>query len=179
MRPAGYRTPVKTRILAGGIHSAKQQVVRIDRVGSSDVDPGLRAAIGPKALAALAACDAVLVSDYGSGLVTPDLVAKLRAHLRARARRREVPILVDSRYDLLRYRGLTACTPNESEVEQLLGVRINDTSRVLERAGRAMLQRTRMQRGARHARQPRHGAVRAGSGRPCTSRSSGPTRWPT
>ena len=28
---AGYRTPVKTRILAGGIHSAKQQVVRIDR----------------------------------------------------------------------------------------------------------------------------------------------------
>ena len=30
--PAGYRTPVKTRILAGGIHSAKQQVVRIDRV---------------------------------------------------------------------------------------------------------------------------------------------------
>ena len=31
VRPAGYRTPVKTRILAGGIHSAKQQVVRIDR----------------------------------------------------------------------------------------------------------------------------------------------------
>ena len=31
LRPGGYRTPVKTRILAGGIHSAKQQVVRIDR----------------------------------------------------------------------------------------------------------------------------------------------------
>src|SRR5687767_9891295 len=30
-RPGGYHTPVKTRILAGGIHSAKQQVVRIDR----------------------------------------------------------------------------------------------------------------------------------------------------
>ena len=29
--PRGYRTPVKTRILAGGVHSAKQQVVRIDR----------------------------------------------------------------------------------------------------------------------------------------------------
>ena len=29
--PSGYRTPVKTRILAGGVHSAKQQVVRIDR----------------------------------------------------------------------------------------------------------------------------------------------------
>ena len=31
---AGFRTPVKTRILAGGIHSAKQQVVRIDRLSS-------------------------------------------------------------------------------------------------------------------------------------------------
>src|SRR6188474_2607271 len=31
VRSAGYRTPVKTRILAGGVHSAKQQVVRIDR----------------------------------------------------------------------------------------------------------------------------------------------------
>src|SRR5436190_2304100 len=31
VRTKGYRTPVKTRILAGGIHSAKQQVVRIDR----------------------------------------------------------------------------------------------------------------------------------------------------
>jgi len=31
VRARDYRTPVKTRILAGGIHSAKQQVVRIDR----------------------------------------------------------------------------------------------------------------------------------------------------
>ena len=31
VRSRTYRTPVKTRILAGGIHSAKQQVVRIDR----------------------------------------------------------------------------------------------------------------------------------------------------
>jgi bifunctional ADP-heptose synthase (sugar kinase/adenylyltransferase) len=31
VRPRGFRTPTKTRILAGGIHSAKQQVVRIDR----------------------------------------------------------------------------------------------------------------------------------------------------
>src|SRR5437762_10379274 len=34
-RPGGYRTPTKTRILAGGIHSAKQQVVRIDRASSA------------------------------------------------------------------------------------------------------------------------------------------------
>jgi bifunctional ADP-heptose synthase (sugar kinase/adenylyltransferase) len=38
-------------------------------------------------------------------------------------------VLIDSRYRLLEYRGLTACTPNESEVEQALGVRINDNAR--------------------------------------------------
>ena len=55
-----------------------------------------------------------------------------------------MPILIDSRYALTRYRGLTACTPNESEVEQVLGVKIDDNKSVLERAGRALLKRTRM-----------------------------------
>ena len=32
LSPQGYCTPVKTRILAGGVHTAKQQIVRIDRV---------------------------------------------------------------------------------------------------------------------------------------------------
>ena len=76
--------------------------------------------------------------------MTPELAAALAKEVAARSRRRRVPILVDSRYDLLRYRGLTACTPNESEVEQMLGVRIGDNVRVLERAGRELLKRTRM-----------------------------------
>ena len=45
VRAAGYRTPVKTRILAGGIHSAKQQVVRIDRLGARTVGEAARAAV--------------------------------------------------------------------------------------------------------------------------------------
>ena len=52
-------------------------------------------------------------------------------------------MLVDSRYSLLRYRGMTTCTPNESEVEQLLDIRIGDNTRILERAGRELLRRTR------------------------------------
>ncbi len=39
--------------------------------------------------------------------------------------------------------GMTACTPNESEVEQLFGIRIGDNTRILERAGRNLLDRTR------------------------------------
>ncbi len=139
LRPAGYETPRKTRILAGGIHSAKQQVVRIDRIAGSVPDAKARAAFAAQAARAVAGCDAVLISDYGSGLATPGLARSLRARLGP-----DIPMLVDSRYELLKYRGLTACTPNEAEAEQALGVRINDNPRVLERAGRALLAQTRM-----------------------------------
>lgn len=144
VRPVGYGTPIKTRILAGGIHTAKQQVVRIDRLLMGNNTPRTRAEVARKAIKAADQCDAVLVSDYGSGLVTPDLVTALQSRVARRSRRRPVPVLVDSRYDLLRYKSLTACTPNEAEVEQMLGVRIDDQLDVLERAGRQILRRTQM-----------------------------------
>ena len=56
-----------------------------------------------------------------------------------------MPILIDSRYDLARYRGLTACTPNEAEVEAALGISIHDSTAVLERAGRELLEKTKNQ----------------------------------
>jgi rfaE bifunctional protein kinase chain/domain len=142
-RLRGRRTTVKTRILAGGVHSAKQQVVRIDRGVGQPVDARQREALERAALAAIVDADAVLVSDYGSGLVTPAFAAKLRATLKREGL--PIPVLIDTRYQLLEYRGLTACTPNESEVEQALGVRINDDPRVLERAGREVLAKTAMQ----------------------------------
>jgi D-glycero-beta-D-manno-heptose-7-phosphate kinase len=138
----GLRTPTKTRILAGGIHSAKQQVVRIDRAAGDGLRDTDRAAVAARLLKAAARCDALLVSDYGSGIVTPALVAQAQKSLRRR-RGQPPPVLVDSRYALLRFRGMTTCTPNESEVEQLFGVRIGESTRVLERAGRELLRRTR------------------------------------
>jgi rfaE bifunctional protein kinase chain/domain len=99
-RPGGFRTPVKTRILAGGIHSAKQQVVRIDRYTGEPISEAHRRVAERAAMRAIAKADAVLVSDYGSGLVQPKFVAALAARLRAR--RRPVPILIDSRYALTR-----------------------------------------------------------------------------
>lgn len=139
LRPGSYHTPVKTRILAGGIHSAKQQVVRIDRIRSVDITERVRLQFASAARRAVAAADAVIVSDYGSGLVTPALVRTLTQRAR-----RGVPFLLDSRHDTLSYRGLTACTPNESEVEQMLGLSIGDDPRRLEKAGRTLLKRTGM-----------------------------------
>jgi rfaE bifunctional protein kinase chain/domain len=137
VRPAGYATPVKTRILAGGIHSAKQQVVRIDRAGGT---PGPRVArqVQQALSRAVRSADVVVISDYGARLVTPDL---WRRALTAAKRRTAPMVLVDSRYGLESFTGLTACTPNEPEVEALIGARIGDDRQILERAGRTLLGR--------------------------------------
>jgi rfaE bifunctional protein kinase chain/domain len=143
VRGNGTPTQMKTRILAGGVHSAKQQVVRIDRAVPGASDRRTQEALERAALSALRRADALLISDYGSGVVTPALVRRISAELRRDGM--PIPVLVDSRYRLLNYAGLTMSTPNESEVEQALDIRIGDNLRALERAGREVLERTRMQ----------------------------------
>src|SRR5437763_827489 len=78
MRSARRRTTIKTRILAGGIHSAKQQAVRIDRLDGGSLDKTTRDAFFRSAVSAALRSDAVLVSDYGGGLVSPAIVSKIR-----------------------------------------------------------------------------------------------------
>jgi len=135
-----YVTPVKTRILGGGTHSTKQQMVRIDKrtrladasAARQTVLAAVRGYAGP--------LHGVLVSDYGFGLLTPGLVEAAIAL----ARRRRVPVTVDSRYALLSFRGMTAVTPNEPEVEAALGVTIGHDRRRLESAGRSLLRRLKV-----------------------------------
>jgi len=135
-----YVTPVKTRILGGGTHTTKQQMVRIDKrtrlqdgsAARREVLAAVRGYAGP--------LDGVLVSDYGFGLLTPALVEAAIAL----ARRRRVPVTVDSRYALLSFRGMTAVTPNEPEVEAALGVTIGHDRRRLESAGRRLLRRLKV-----------------------------------
>lgn len=134
-RDPGYHTPTKTRILAGGVHSAKQQVVRIDRntrvVASRELDRHVDDAVKdylPKA-------DIVMVSDYDYGLITPDFGNALAR----RARALEKPAVLDSRFSILAYSGFTSATPNEPEVEAALGVRIGHDEPTLENAGRKLM----------------------------------------
>ena len=179
VRAKEYRTPVKTRILAGGVHSAKQQVVRIDRETGWPLSEAVSRAFAAKLTPALADCDAVLLSDYGSGLVTPALAAAIRARLAKRTRRRPVPVLVDSRYRLLDYRGLTTCTPNESEVEQV--ARRADRRRPGGRSS-APAGRCCGAPACRRCSSPAAAAAWRSSSRGrrrSTFRSSARTRWPT
>ena len=86
VRAREYRTPVKTRILAGGVHAARQQVVRIDRETGWPLDEAVSRAFAKKLGPALDDCDAVMLSDYGSGLVTPALADAIRRAVAQRAR---------------------------------------------------------------------------------------------
>jgi rfaE bifunctional protein kinase chain/domain len=132
-----YVTPVKTRILAGGVHSTKQQMVRIDKATRLPERSAARRAVLASLRSLRERVDAVLVSDYGFGLLTPELVQAAVGL----ARRRRVPATVDSRFALLGFRGMTAVTPNESEVEAALGITIGNDRRRLESAGRTLLRR--------------------------------------
>src|SRR6476646_9295106 len=101
IRSKRYRTPIKTRILAGGVHTTRQQMLRIDRETGWPVGEGLRQALAKKLPGLVESCDAVLLSDYGSGLITPELAGIVRTALSRRSRRRPIPILIDSRYRLV------------------------------------------------------------------------------
>ncbi len=136
---AAYATPVKTRILAGGVHSTKQQMVRIDKATRIGRASPARRAVRRALRGWGGRVDGVLVSDYGFGLLTPELVRAAVAF----ARRRRVPVTVDSRHSLLAFRGMTAVTPNEPEVEAALGLTIGHDRQRLESAGRTLRQRLR------------------------------------
>jgi rfaE bifunctional protein kinase chain/domain len=134
-----FTTTTKTRILAGTIHGSRQQVLRIDREPQRPVSAESRKWIAQTAerLARQATC--VLLSDYGYGAATPALASRLRA------RSKGVPVTVDSRYNIARYRGLTSATPNEPELEEVFKMLIGTDVALLERCGRTLLRRMKLQ----------------------------------
>jgi D-beta-D-heptose 7-phosphate kinase/D-beta-D-heptose 1-phosphate adenosyltransferase len=105
------RTTEKTRIIA-----RHQQVVRIDHETRAPFRPEVAATLVRYVQAAVASADACIISDYGKGVITPELV---RAAVEAAAGK---PIVVDpKRRDLAAYRGASVITPNLSEFEAAAG----------------------------------------------------------
>ncbi len=127
VRVKGWTTPTKTRYLAGWTHTTCQQVLRVDREPRAPLPVTARRAIQKKAAALSRRCDAVLLSDYGCGAVSPGALRGLRSRVRT----------LDSRYDLLQYRGagITVATPNEPEIEALYHTRIGNDLQKLETLG--------------------------------------------
>jgi D-glycero-beta-D-manno-heptose-7-phosphate kinase len=132
----GRLTAVKTRIMAGGYQATRQQVVRLDREPPGEPEPTSEDALLARLTGLLPTAHAVILSDYGYGTVSPRLFERVREA----ASRHGVVVTVDSRYDLPRFAGVTAATPNEAELAQLTGVVVDD-ERSVEKAGRQLLER--------------------------------------
>jgi rfaE bifunctional protein kinase chain/domain len=137
----GYSTVTKTRVLAGHTHTSRQQVVRIDREPEATLDRHSTRELLLYAMGYSQAADALLISDYGYGAATPEMLNVLRT----RRKFTNVPVTLDSRYRMLQYEGVTAATPNEPEVEEALRLRFNgDTDQVFA-AGSALVRKMGLQ----------------------------------
>ncbi|WP_434389432.1 bifunctional heptose 7-phosphate kinase/heptose 1-phosphate adenyltransferase [Melittangium boletus] len=112
----GVETETKTRILAGGMSTTRQQMLRLDRGQRGDLPPKLRRALVKRVEEAARDVDAVVVSDYGAGVVGDEMREALR-----RLAAEGLPVCVDSRYGLASFTGLTVCKPNEPELQSLVG----------------------------------------------------------
>ncbi len=117
------QTTTKVRILAGQSHSNRQQVIRIDYEGNPLGDGELRESIINALKPAAASADAIVISDYNYGVVDQRTIDSLRETT-------SKPVLVDSRFRLSEFTGLTAATPNEDEVEHLVGHSIASTEQL-------------------------------------------------
>lgn len=126
------QTTTKVRILAGHSHANKQQVIRVDYEGAPVKDPALRLTLLDCLRDSLARAEAVIISDYNYGIIDQEATELIREAYQVR----RMPVLVDSRFRLSDFPGFTAATPNEDEVEQLIGEPIDSTSKLESSATR-------------------------------------------
>ena len=127
------QTTTKVRILAGHSHSSKQQVIRIDYEGAPLNDDETRAAIHRKLEEAIPKAKALIMSDYNYGVVDAAAVEMIR-------KSSDIPVLVDSRFHLSDFPGFTAATPNQEEVENVVGAPVSCTEE-LQTAAQALKKR--------------------------------------
>lgn len=132
VRDASRPTSIKTRVIA---HS--QQVVRFDMEDRNGLSGSALREMKDRLAALLPEYDAVVVSDYKKGVVTPEL---MRLILKL-ARGKKSFIAVDPKVDHFpMYRGVSLITPNVKEASEGSGVEITDEESLL-RAGRTLLKR--------------------------------------
>lgn len=126
-------TTTKVRVLAGQSHAVRQQVIRVDYENQIEFPTAVRDQISKTLNAACEQADAIIVSDYNYGVID---TATFEA-VREIARQNQIPILIDSRFALTNFIGATAATPNQDEVEQILGKNFtsNDCFRLREDLG--------------------------------------------
>jgi len=123
-------TTLKTRIIAG-----HQQVVRVDREKVDYLTPSILKDIISYAEKTISRVDAVIIEDYGKGVITPAL---LKPIIKCAQKNKKI-IMVDPKEEhLLYYKGVTSLTPNNYEASAVTGIKIKG-DKTLKAAGEKIL----------------------------------------
>ncbi len=119
-------TTIKTRIIA-----QHQMVVRADREHRAPVDPQTESRIIAAVKTALASAQALVISDYDKGVVTPRILAEVLPAAYGR-----MPVLIDPKIrNFDSYRPATLVTPNHYEALRLANLE-EDSDASLQTAAR-------------------------------------------
>lgn len=117
-------TTRKTRILGG-----RQQMLRLDWENRAPAPPWLAAQATTFLAGQLSELAAIVLSDYGKGVLTPEIIALLLAV----GQKQGIPVVVDPKgRDYRRYRGATVITPNRKEAEAAVGYPLRDPEQVIQ-----------------------------------------------
>lgn len=123
-------TVLKTRIIAH-----HQHVVRVDREQEAPLEENLLKEILNRIGRIVSHVDGVIVSDYGKGLIVPEVVAEVIRQ----AALRGIPVVVDPKgRDFTKYRGATCIKPNEREAGEACGIQIRSDTE-LDQCGQQIL----------------------------------------
>lgn len=127
-------TITKTRIVAGGRATVSQQVVRIDKEKKMPMPRAFEENMLQYLKQILPQIQGVVLSDYGSGTITE----KIKELLLTYCSQREIPTIVDSRYDIHRFKGIDYIKQNDAELAAAVGYEL-DNEEMLYEAGAKLL----------------------------------------
>ena len=132
---SGRPTISKTRIIAGGRATVSQQIVRVDNESREPLSPAHERELLGYVREVLPRMQGIVISDYGSGTVTP----RLRSLLLDYAREHDIPSMVDSRYDVRSFKGVGYVKQNDAELAAALGRSFESEEELIE-GGQELLQ---------------------------------------
>jgi rfaE bifunctional protein kinase chain/domain len=116
------KTTTKVRVLGGQEHAVRQQVIRIDYENGNLPDDQTIIKLIDNLTIKSKDANAIVISDYDYGAADSRVFEKALEI----SKEKEIPLVVDSRFALRRFKGATAATPNEDEAVKLLGERFSE-----------------------------------------------------
>jgi rfaE bifunctional protein kinase chain/domain len=136
------RAPDRPTILKTRIIAHHQQVVRVDREVRTDLSADIRRQLWAQIETLLPQMDAVVLSDYGKGVIQSSLINALVPL----TRRRGLPITVDPKVEnFSQYRQVTCVTPNLQEAMAGAHVLRVNSEEDVERLGQQILRKLNAQ----------------------------------